>query len=689
MDLIQGVDPKDLAKALEEVESEEWSSDEDTKINYKGLTTWNKIRAEFESLASEQELQEWMSGALFKPRWMQYYENYWLKAQATSTNTRGENLESILRAIAAAEHESERRYIREDIDTTDWGAVDWLAKLFVQTYDDNEKDRNGLLFGKGWNKVRKQNIWWRLLIKIKGAHAKSQFNKPGGAKDKLSYTPEELVRFDEILLQCKSSPKGTPEKAPQAKEQQPVSSSSVPYPPTDVPGKAFTESPVSTIGDGDVKKAGTDSGPQAEDPKQVPSSSVPDPPTDVPGKASTESPVGQVRGDDVDMAGTDCRQAECAGEQSQREVDQGENPVRNNDTVDANDTAMESLAIDSGDERVSSDGAVQTPQRGADMQNKDSGAYHSKSSRPTAAARRARMRKPNPKKRKRGAGSSNDESPTATKASKRTKVKSSKPKSSKRKRPELEPSANYGPDDITKDAWRKELIDPDPPLVLVRMTETLDLTDPWWQYHVIEKALSLVEHAEQATEEEIQAVEDPFDENTVEPQNEEDATEEDLTSVGCIYSSRRYLHAESAQEAIVQMAAVGAQDGEEFAKVTSRIIPTEASVAAFDKQQGWFNNREYQRENHLEACRLLGIENPDVPKLKGMRAGIKLYFWQPVAMNGLLEMARDKLLRGALLADAVGLGKTWITVGFLMAVCNLNRCVPRKPFPERPRQRIG
>ena len=36
----------------------------------------------------------------------------------------------------------------------------------------------------------------------------------------------------------------------------------------------------------------------------------------------------------------------------------------------------------------------------------------------------------------------------------------------------------------------------------------------------------------------------------------------------------------------------------------------------FETQLRWFDNKEYQRENHQEACRRLRIKSLDVPKLE-------------------------------------------------------------------------
>src|SRR5436190_19849208 len=88
------------------------------------------------------------------------------------------------------------------------------------------------------------------------------------------------------------------------------------------------------------------------------------------------------------------------------------------------------------------------------------------------------------------------------------------------------------------------------------------------------------------------------------------------------------------------------------------MIPTQEAVDKFHEQQKELDNIRYQRENHLEACKELGIPNPDVPRIPGMRPSIKLMGWQPVAVNAIKDFRVKRGLRGALLSDAVGLGKT-------------------------------
>ena len=95
---------------------------------------------------------------------------------------------------------------------------------------------------------------------------------------------------------------------------------------------------------------------------------------------------------------------------------------------------------------------------------------------------------------------------------------------------------------------------------------------------------------------------------------------------------------------------------------------TQYSADKFDRQQKFFDNVKYQREDHLESCSLLKIDNPDRPRIPGMLRSSILQFWQPSIIAELLRWYLRKLLRGCALCDVVGLGKTWEVVGFLLAV---------------------
>ena len=95
---------------------------------------------------------------------------------------------------------------------------------------------------------------------------------------------------------------------------------------------------------------------------------------------------------------------------------------------------------------------------------------------------------------------------------------------------------------------------------------------------------------------------------------------------------------------------------------------TDECAAEYDMQQGWMDSLDLQREDHEAACTLLGIINPSVPRILGMRLSKKLTFWQPVAIKAICDWAKSPYLRGGIIADVVGLGKTWMVIEFVLHV---------------------
>lgn len=104
------------------------------------------------------------------------------------------------------------------------------------------------------------------------------------------------------------------------------------------------------------------------------------------------------------------------------------------------------------------------------------------------------------------------------------------------------------------------------------------------------------------------------------------------------------------------------------------IRPTIDSLIQRQERQKWLENLSYQRENHEQACQTLEIPNTALPRIKGVSRSVLLKFWQPVAIAALLQMYQKPCLRGAILADAMGLGKTWETIGFVLRVSRVS-CV--------------
>lgn len=94
---------------------------------------------------------------------------------------------------------------------------------------------------------------------------------------------------------------------------------------------------------------------------------------------------------------------------------------------------------------------------------------------------------------------------------------------------------------------------------------------------------------------------------------------------------------------------------------------TDEERAKYREQVNWLNNVEYQRDNHYQACQRLGITNPARPRLEGMYESVMLKFWQPIAAAALLEFENGPL-HGGILADDVGLGKTYEVLAFLQYV---------------------
>ncbi|EKG15023.1 SNF2-related protein [Macrophomina phaseolina MS6] len=91
---------------------------------------------------------------------------------------------------------------------------------------------------------------------------------------------------------------------------------------------------------------------------------------------------------------------------------------------------------------------------------------------------------------------------------------------------------------------------------------------------------------------------------------------------------------------------------------------TKEQVDTHKKLETYLGNLEYERQGGRECCEALGIENPQIPRLKNMRLSVVLKPWQTVGIKALVDL-EDGEMNGGVLADLVGLGKTWEVTGLL------------------------
>ena len=169
---------------------------------------------------------------------------------------------------------------------------------------------------------------------------------------------------------------------------------------------------------------------------------------------------------------------------------------------------------------------------------------------------------------------------------------------------------------------------------LERLHSTLDLRDRWWQYAVVHEILKSIQN------------------NFVVEYNH-------------MYADDRLTNAMSVQWE-KQL-----RDATETDRIGVEPF-TDECAAEYDEQQIWMNSLNLQRKDHDEACTMLNIVNPSVPRIPGMPISTQLTFWQPVAIKAICDFAQSPYLRGGIIADVVGLGKTWMVIGYLLHVSYLS-----------------
>lgn len=80
------------------------------------------------------------------------------------------------------------------------------------------------------------------------------------------------------------------------------------------------------------------------------------------------------------------------------------------------------------------------------------------------------------------------------------------------------------------------------------------------------------------------------------------------------------------------------------------------------------SNSKYQRDNLKQSLNALRIQDRRFPRLPGQSLGCPLRWWQIVGANAIATARRQRKMRGMILADIVGLGKTFQVAAYMLHV---------------------
>jgi hypothetical protein len=207
------------------------------------------------------------------------------------------------------------------------------------------------------------------------------------------------------------------------------------------------------------------------------------------------------------------------------------------------------------------------------------------------------------------------------------------------------------------------MLNPRQKILLEKKSDVFDDSETYWKFRHIVEALKYVQLAPAAaTTDAIILTDDDADPTSEEnTEFEPPSTADNASGLASTFDGSKYADASELESELS-----GHIDTRDFK--SGIIVPTEESLEQFRLHQKVFDNLLYQRENHREACVMLNIKNPEKPRMRSMNRGALLQFWQPTAIAGLLEVQAKGNLRGAVLGDTVGLGKTWEAVGFILKV---------------------
>ena len=219
--------------------------------------------------------------------------------------------------------------------------------------------------------------------------------------------------------------------------------------------------------------------------------------------------------------------------------------------------------------------------------------------------------------------------------------------------------------DLTIDKWREEMLHPRERIILTRSSPCYNPQEKYWQFQHISEALQRVETS--SVDEQIENLGQlSINLNTAWEPTLDHSVDGLYPSVNSQTDHFDPMKIEKTADLEASMAAeIDTSDFES----SMLIIPTEESLEQFEQHRKMLDNPEYQIDNHEEACQILKIANHRVPRMRSMNRSAVLKFWQPVAIARLLDIRANTMVRGAILGDSVGLGKTWEAIALMLKVC--------------------
>lgn len=215
--------------------------------------------------------------------------------------------------------------------------------------------------------------------------------------------------------------------------------------------------------------------------------------------------------------------------------------------------------------------------------------------------------------------------------------------------------------EITSESWKRDLVTPREHIILSRQSDTFDPKERYWQFRLICEALqrtNIVSADQEMTE--PHSTEEPTQHMDWEPPTDLPGATEATIMPG-LFDPNRYSD-------IAEIENFAAADIDTADHAAQLIEPTSESLRLVEQQKRILDNRDYQRENHSEACQVLGINENRALRMSSMNRTATFKHWQPVAIAAMHEILRRDYLHGVVLGDTVGLGKTWEAVGFLLHV---------------------